>query len=77
MEIHPEVYNWLGALHIVDGSNPPPINRSGMITLDADATEDFENGAVRTNASLVELPPGLSLDCVANSRHPKRAPVFR
>ena len=62
MGIHHEVYYWLGALHIVEGTTPPPVSRSGMITLDADATEDFENGAVRTNASPVELPPSLSRD---------------
>jgi hypothetical protein len=47
MELHPEVYNWLGALQIVDASRPPTINRSGMAALDEDTTMDFENGAVR------------------------------
>ena len=47
MEVHPEVYKWLGALQIVDASRPPTINRSGMAALDEDTTMDFENGAVR------------------------------
>jgi hypothetical protein len=47
MEVHPEVYNWLGALQIIDGSRPPTINNSGMAALDEDTTMDFENGAVR------------------------------
>ena len=47
MEVHPEVYNWLGALQIIDGSRPPTINNSGMAALDEDTTIDFENGAVR------------------------------
>jgi hypothetical protein len=47
MEVHPEVYNWLGALQIIDGSRPPTITNSGMAALDEDTTMDFENGAVR------------------------------
>ena len=60
MELHPEVYNWLGALQIVDASRPPTINRSGMAALDEDTTMDFENGAVRP---ATRETPGLTPHC--------------
>lgn len=47
MEVHPEVYKWLGALQLVDGSKPTPaVTRSGKILLDDDTAFSFENGQV-------------------------------
>ena len=51
MEVHPEVYKWLGALGIIDGSRePPPPGRSGKVALDERVATDFENGQVRRTA---------------------------
>lgn len=48
MEVHPEVFRWLGALHLVDGGKPTPrVTRSGKILLDDDVATDFENGQVQ------------------------------
>lgn len=48
MEVHPEVYKWLGTLNLVDVSKPtPPVTRNGRIALDDDVAVGFENGQVR------------------------------
>ena len=69
MEVHPEVYKWLGALQIVDASRPPTINRSGMAALDEDTTMDFENGAVRPATRETRAPVRTFLAFNANRSH--------
>ena len=52
MEVHPEVYRWLGALHVIDPRAPAPsVTRSGRVMLDEQTSMDFENGQVRAVAS--------------------------
>jgi hypothetical protein len=52
MEVHPEVYKWLGLLQLVDGAAPPPpVTSRGLIALDDDAAVSFENGQVRAHAN--------------------------
>ena len=44
MEVHPEVYRWLGALHVIDPRAPAPsVTRSGRVMLDEQTSMDFEN----------------------------------
>jgi hypothetical protein len=50
MEIHPEVYRWLGTLQLVPvaaTNDMPPVTRSGKILLDDAAAASFENGQAR------------------------------
>ena len=52
MDVHPEVYKWLGLLQLVDGAAPPPpVTSRGLIALDDDAAVSFENGQVRAHAN--------------------------
>ena len=56
MEVHPEVYRWLGALHLVDGSAPPPpLTRSGKVLLHDEAGYSFENGQVKLKCAWLKF----------------------
>jgi hypothetical protein len=46
MEVHPEVFRWLGALQLVDGRTTPPVSRWGKVPLDEATGDSFENGQV-------------------------------
>jgi|EP00982_Pelagococcus_subviridis_P008598 hypothetical protein len=57
MEVHPEVYKWLGALGCVDDRAHPQMNARGLVVMDDNSSYAFENGSVRPRARVSSSRP--------------------
>ena len=87
MEVHPEVYRWLGALHVIDPRAPAPsvTRQRYRVMLDEQTSMDFENGQVRAVVAPVlssrpptgRVPSNTQLSTCAGpnpARHAQRHP---
>lgn len=49
MQVHPDVFRWLGVLGMMEGGKltPPASKRTGKVAIPDDLSDQFENGQVR------------------------------
>ena len=49
MQVHPDVFRWLGVLGMMEGGKltPPASKRTGKVAVPDDLADQFENGQVR------------------------------
>ena len=52
MQVHPDVFRWLGALGMMEGGKltPPASKRTGKVAIPDDLSDQFENGQVRPSS---------------------------
>ena len=52
MQVHPDVFRWLGVLGMMEGGKltPPASKRTGKVAIPDDLSDQFENGQVRPSS---------------------------